>query len=114
MMLWVSEKQCPKYGVKHRTPIALTIIMLRLLHTWFPERTFIIVGDGGFASIELTQFIARNPWVQLVSRLRRDAQLFEQLITQPKRGRKRLKGKRMPSPQLLAKKNVRWIKTTVT
>jgi hypothetical protein len=114
MMLWVSEKLCPKYQVKHRTPIELTIMMLRLLHKWFPDKRFIIVGDGGFASIELTQFIARNPWVQLVSRLRKDAQLFDSATIQSKRGRKRLKGKRLPSPQALAnKKNAPWIKTTV-
>ncbi len=114
MMLWVSEKQCPKYRVKHRTPIELTIMMLRVLHKWFPDKKLIIVGDGGFASIELTQFIARNPWVRLVSRLRRDAQLFDIATIQPRRGRKRLKGKRLPSPQALAnKKNTPWIKTTV-
>lgn len=115
MMLWVSEKQCPKYRVKHRTPIELTVIMLRVLHKWFPDRKFIIVGDGGFSSIELTQFIARNPWVQLVSRLRKDAQLFDPAIVQLKRGRKRDKGKRLLSPEKLAnKKNAPWIKTTVT
>jgi hypothetical protein len=113
MMLWVSQKQCPKYQVKHRTPIELTIIMLCLLHKWFPKRTFVIVGDGGFASIELTQFIARNPWVRLVSRLRRDAQLFDIATIQPKRGRKRLKGKRLPSPQQVANKTTTWIKKTV-
>lgn len=88
--------------------------MLNLLHKWFPERTFIIVGDGGFASIELTQFIAQNPWVQLVSRLRRDAQLFDPVITQAKRGRKRDKGKRLLSPAKLAnKKDAPWLKAIV-
>ncbi len=115
MALWVSEKQCPKYGVKHRTPIELTVIMLVLLHKWFPDRTFTIVGDGGFASIELTKFVAQNPWVRLVSRLRRDAQLFDPAIIQPKRGRRRDKGKRLLSPEKLAnKKNAHWIKTTIT
>jgi len=114
MMLWVSEKQCPKYGVKHRTPIELTIIMLLLLHKWFPSRTFTVVGDGGFASLELTKFAAKNPWVQLVSRLRRDAQLFDPAIIQPKRGRRRDKGNRLLSPEQLAnKQNAPWIKTTV-
>ena len=114
MALWVSEKQCPKYHVKHRTPIELTITMLLLLHKWFPNRTFTVVGDGGFASIELTKFAAKNPWVQLVSRLRRDAQLFDPAITQPKRGRRRDKGKRLLSPEKLAnKKNAPWSKATV-
>ena len=114
MALWVSEKQCPKYHVKHRTPIELTITMLLLLHKWFPGRTFTVVGDGGFASIELTKFAAKNPWVQLVSRLRRDAQLFDPAIIQPKRGRKRGKGKRLFSPEKLAnKKNTPWSKATV-
>ncbi len=115
MALWVSEKHCPKYGVKHRTPIELTIIMLLLLHKWFPDRTFTIVGDGGFASIELTKFIAKNPWVQLVSRLRKDAQLFDPTIIQPKRGRRRDKGKRLLSPEKLAnRKNAPWMRATFT
>jgi hypothetical protein len=114
MMLWVSEKQCHKYGVKHRTPIELTIMMLRLLHKWFPQRAFVIVGDGGFASLDLTKCAAQNPKVQLVSRLRRDAQLFDPAVTQPKRGRRRAKGKRLLSPENLAnKKNASWMKTIV-
>ena len=115
MMLWVSEKQCPKYKVKHRTPVELTILMLKLLNRWFPEKKFILVGDGGFASLELTKFAAKNSWVQLVSRLRRDAQLFDPAIHQLKRGRKRDKGKRLLSPEKLAnQKNAPWIKATVT
>ena len=47
--------------------------------------------------------------------MRRDAQLFDTSITQPKRGRRRDKGKRLLSPQELAnKKDALWIKTTVT
>ena len=114
MALWVSEKHCSKYGVKHRTPVELTIIMLRSLHQWFPERKFIVAADGGFASIESTQFCAQTHWVQLVSRLRRDAQLFDPSIIQPKRGRRRDKGKRLLSPEKLAsQKNAPWVKTTV-
>ena len=114
MMLWVSEKECAKYGVKHRTPIELTILMLKLLHQWFPDKKFILVGDGGFASLELTQFLAKNPMGQLVSRLRCDAKLFAEAKVQPKRGRKRIKGKRLLSPQQLAKqKNVSWTETIV-
>jgi hypothetical protein len=46
--------------------------------------------------------------------LRRDAQLFDPAITQPKRGRRRDKGKRLLSPEKLAnQKNAPWIKTTV-
>ena len=114
MALWVSEKHCPIYGLKHRTPIELTIIMLRLLHKWFPERTFHIVGDGGFASLELTKFAAKNSWTQLISRLRKDAQLFDTAIIQPNRGRRRDKGNRLLSPEKLAdKKNAPWLKVTV-
>jgi len=114
MMLWVSEKQCPKFDVQQRTPLQLTMIMLHLLHQWFPDRKFIVVGDGGFASIELTKFIAQKPWGQLVSRLRCDAQLFEEVRGQPKRGRRRIKGKRLLSPQQWAvEKNIQWTKIIV-
>ena len=114
MALWVSEKYCSQYDLKHRTPIELTIIMLRLLHKWFPEKTFHLVGDGGFASLELTKFAAKNSWVQLISRLRKDAQLFDTDIIQPQRGRRRDKGQRLLSPEKLAnQKNAPWHKATV-
>lgn len=111
MMLWVSEKHASKFKVRHRTYIELTIIMLRLLHRWFPDKHFNIVGDGGFASIELTRFAQKRSWIELVSRLRIDAQLFDEPGQRPKgqRGRKRVKGHRLPSPQQMAEnKKLQW------
>jgi hypothetical protein len=119
-LLWVSEKNCKKYNLKHRTPIELTIIMLKKVSQWFPEKCFIITGDGGFASIVLTRFCKNHPRFELVSRLRKDAQLYA-LPMQKKtrtRGRPAQKGKRIRSPeQEVAHKNKnkhKWITATVT
>lgn len=115
MTLWISEKHVSKYQIRHRTYIELTVIMLRLLHRWFPDKQFNIVGDGGFASLELTQFAQTSPWLELVSRLRMDAQLFAEPDRKPKRGRPAIKGRRLPSPQQMAKqKFLRWQKARIS
>jgi hypothetical protein len=88
--------------------------MLRLLRNWFPDREFTIVADGGFAAIEFAKFISQAYWVDLVTRLRKDAQLFAEPINQHKRGRPRIKGVRLPSPQQLAKdETLQWQRATV-
>lgn len=100
-LLKVSEKRAKECNVKHRTPIELTIIMLRKVCRWFPDKTFIITGDGGFASLELTQFCESKPQLALVSRLRKDAQFYSlpPRKQRKKKGRPSLKGKRLSSPQ---------------
>jgi hypothetical protein len=100
-LLWLSEKNCHKEHIKHRTPVELTIVMLRLLHHWFPRKRFIITGDGAYASIVLARFCHTHQWVQAVSRLRMDARLYDYPPQQksPKGGRPARKGKRLLSPR---------------
>jgi hypothetical protein len=115
-MLWLSEKNCKQYRRKHRTPIELTLLMLRKLHHWFPYQRFILSGDGGYASLDLAAFCHEAPWLDLVSRLRKDAQLYELPPAKKvkSKGRPALKGKRLASPQAETKrKRTPWLQTTV-
>lgn len=86
---------------RHKTPIELGRQLTATLIRWFPERKFILLGDGGYASHELARFCHRHRrHVTLVSRFHPKANLYE---APPKRraghnGRPRIKGAPLPKP----------------
>jgi hypothetical protein len=72
--------------------------MLAKVRRWQPEREITLVGDGSYAAVVLVQRCQRlKKPVQLVSRLRLDARLFDFPGPQPasKRGPKPKKGARL-------------------
>jgi len=88
-------------GRRHKTAPDLARQLMAVLMHWFPERTFIFLGDGGYASHELARFSHRHRrHAKLVSRFRGDARLYD---PPPKRtgqkGRPRVKGRKLPTPQ---------------
>ncbi|MDY7009765.1 MAG: transposase [Planctomycetota bacterium] len=81
-------------GRQHKTPLDLARQLMAVLIHWFPERKFVFLGDGGYASHELARFCRRySRHATLVSRFRGDANLYAR---PPKRtrqmGRPRVKG----------------------
>lgn len=103
-------------GRRHKTPIQLCWgLMVRLIR-WFPQRKFVLVGDGGYASHELASRCQR--WAKrcvLISRFHGDAALYG-LAPKPKgRGRPRKKGPKQATPadqvqqtKKLRRLKVRW------
>ena len=88
-------------GRRHKTPIRLAMQLAATLMHWFPERKFILVGDGGYASHELARFCHRHRrHVTLVSRFHAQANLYDLPSPQrsPKGGRPRLKGRKRAAP----------------
>ncbi|HEX3133270.1 MAG TPA: transposase [Planctomycetota bacterium] len=88
---------------RHKTPIRLAMQLIATLIHWFPERTFVLLGDGGYASHELARFCWRHRrHVTLVSRFYPDANLYDPPphISRKgtKGGRPRLKGRKLPGP----------------
>ena len=81
-------------------PLLARQLMAVLIH-WFPQRKFIFLGDGGYASHELARFCHRHRrHATLVSRFYSDAQLFDPPPpARTGRGRPRVKGRRRPTPQ---------------
>ena len=71
--------------------------LLLLVKRWVGERQVIAVGDSSYAVIDLLK--ALQGQVSLISRLRLDAALYEPvpLVAKGQRGRKRLKGPRLPT-----------------
>jgi hypothetical protein len=80
--------------------------MLLLVRRWFPDRTFIIAADGGFASHELAGTCVKAKQLSLVSRFYPNAGLYEtppevKLNARGKKpnGRPRVKGKKLETPE---------------
>jgi hypothetical protein len=62
----------------HRTAPDLARKLMAVLMQWFPERSFVFVGDGGYASHELARFCHRHRrHATLVSRFHGDANLYD-------------------------------------
>lgn len=100
---------------RHKTPSELARQMFAALIHWFPERNFVLLGDGGYATVELAHFCSRHHR-HLVSRLRADAALYAPPPQRTKndKGRPRAKGRRIASPGEVAKrKNAAWKRATV-
>jgi hypothetical protein len=113
-LLAPSKKSNEKAGKPHRTSIDWTVFAIRIICRWL-QRPWVLIGDGGFACIRLGHACI-DRGVILVSRLRLDSALYEfAQDPQPRqRGRRREKGKRLPSLKSLLDDAVQqWIETTV-
>ena len=88
-------------GRRHKpAPLLARQLMAVLIH-WFPQRKFVFLGDGGYASHELARFCYRHRrHATLVSRFHKDANLYEAPPKAPAgRGRPRVKGPKLPTPE---------------
>ena len=87
---------------RHKTPIVLARQMIGTLMHWFPERKFILLGDGHYAGHALARFCWRHrKRLTLVSLLHPRAHLCQP--PPPRRkgqvGRRRVRGAKLPHPQ---------------
>lgn len=113
--LYRTEKVCKKIGCKHQKKTALAVEMIGLLQAAIPERDLVIVGDNGYANREvLTVLPSRTCFI---GRGIMDAAVYERPGDRPKatRGRKPVKGVRLPSPKQLAEDpHAKWKTITPT
>ena len=88
--IW-SERQ----GQRHRTVTEWARLLLLTLRRWLPGRPIVAVMDGEFAALELLH--ALRPSMAVITRLRRDARLFDPPShDEDKPGRPARKGARQP------------------
>ncbi|HXH08890.1 MAG TPA: transposase, partial [Alphaproteobacteria bacterium] len=109
-LLYRTPKSDEKEGRKHRTLEDLMTVGLRILRRWFPARKITFVGDGAYGSHRLAG-AARRLQITVVSRLRKDAALYAEAPRRRKgqRGRPRKKGRRLASPEAIARhRNASW------
>jgi hypothetical protein len=65
-----------KEGRRHKTPCELARGLVAVMLHWFPDRQFILLGDGGFASHDLACFAHRHrDRLSFVFRARKDMNL---------------------------------------
>lgn len=96
-VLCTSKKHDEQKGLKHKSSIERTIQLVYVISRLL-KRSWILLGDGGFACIKLGHACLDSK-TTLVSRLRLDAALFDE-VEEPqvkRRGRKRVKGKKQPT-----------------
>ena len=90
-------------GRRHKKLTDWARQMILQLRRWLPQRSLVLVGNGGYAVLDLLhccQSLAQP--VTLIARLRLDAALYEPAPPrQPGRnGRPPLKGRRLPAPEI--------------
>lgn len=112
-----SKKTNEANGKKHKTSIELIMQMIGVVRHWLPEQTIVLVTDGGLAAIKLGLHCAKLAnSVTYVSRLRLDAQLYDEPPEQPasKTGPKPKKGTRQPSLKIrLEDQNTVWTRLSM-
>ena len=103
-------------GRRHKKLTDWARQMVLQLRRWLPQRSLVLVGDGGYAVLDLLhccQSLAQP--VTLIARLRLDAALYEPAPPrQPGRnGRPPLKGRRLPALKaLLDLPTVSWVEVS--
>lgn len=97
-------------GEGHLSCAQLAREMIEELLRRFPERTFLLLGDGGYSNSELLDGLdGLGERLHYIGRMRADAALYDpQVPEQPssKRGRKPQKGPKLPSPRAVAQQAV--------
>lgn len=103
MRLYRSKKRCPASEYRKRTELADE--MLRLLITWLPEdRQLDLAGDGEYACKTLLRKLSKR--VVFTGPMSMDAALYDPPPARTgRKGRPRVKGRRLHSPARRAKKN---------
>lgn len=108
--LYRSREDNKKSGIRHKTPCELMRQLLAVLIHWFPEKTFVFAGDGGFGTHPLARFCYRHrSRVTLISRFYPTANLYEAppAVGRRRIGRPRVRGKKLPAPQAVVARSRR-------
>ena len=100
-----SKKHDEQKGIQHKSSIDKAIQLVNIISNWL-SRNWILLGDGGFACLKLGHACVKSG-ATLVSRLRLDAALFNEVTEDivKKRGRKRIKGSKQPTLKELINNN---------
>ena len=75
-----------RQGRRHRPVTEWARRLLLTLRRWLPKRTLVAVMDGEFAALDRLDALRRS--MVVITRLRRDARLFDPACGHDKRGRR--------------------------
>jgi hypothetical protein len=96
-----ARKAGARPAARHKTPSELMRQLVAVLIHWFPDRQFVLAGDGGYGTHALARFAQRHRrHLTLVSLFYADAALHDPppLVVGKKNGRPRKKGDKRPTP----------------
>jgi hypothetical protein len=106
--LYRTEKDNRQAGRRHKTPARLLRQLCCVLLRWFGQRRFVLSGDGNYGSHEMARFASRRRGrLSLVSKFYPDAQLYEPPPPYAGRGRPRVKGAKLPTPEQVVASSAR-------
>ncbi len=101
---------------RHKTPADLMQGLLALWMRWFPNRKSVFSGDGAYGTHKLARFARRHrKRLCVVSKFYTDAVLHDPPPPRRKgqKGRNKVRGKRLPSPETVVDSARRWQKLNV-
>ncbi|MGO8947813.1 MAG: transposase [Ktedonobacterales bacterium] len=110
-----SERNAQLHGRQHKPVTLWARQLIRLVHRWLPTRSLVVVGDRGYAALDLLDAV--RPVATVITRLRLDARL---VAPAPPRlphqtGRPRIVGHRLPTlDQVRAHPATVWTAVTLT
>jgi len=110
VVLYRSKEWNRRHRRRHKTPSELMRQLLAVLMHWFPQRTFVFAGDGGFGTHELARLAHRHRGrLTLVSRFYPDANLYAPppAVRSKRKGRPRKKGRKLAAPMEVVKRSRR-------
>ncbi len=111
-----SERYCQERGRQHKKLTDWARQLVLQARRWLPGRQLMVVGDSGFAALELLAALSRRG-VACITRLRLDAALYDPASPRlpGTNGRPRTKGKRLATlSAVLADPATPWECVTVT
>ena len=98
--LYRSPADNQQRGRPHQTPTQLLHVLLRLLLRWFPDRQFVFAGDQNYGGHEMAALAPRTGGrLHVVSKFYPNAALYEPPPPHAGRGRPRVRGAKLPTPQ---------------
>ncbi len=92
-----SERYAQLHGCRHKPVTLWARQLIRLVHRWLPDRSLVVVGDRGYAALDLLDAV--RPVATVITRLRLDARLVAPPPPRAPRqnGRPRIVGPRLPT-----------------
>jgi DDE superfamily endonuclease len=112
-----SERYHQERGQRHKTLTDWARQLITQVRRWLPDRIIVVVADSTYAVLELLAACGKLPTpVTMISRLRRDAALYDPAPPREegKRGAPRKKGDRQPTlAQRLAAPTTDWERVTL-
>jgi len=109
-----SERYAQQHGRRHKPVTLWARQLIRVVHRWLPDRALVVVGDRGYAALDLLD--ALRPAATVITRLRLDAHLVAPPPPRAPRqnGRPRIVGQRLPTlDQVRANPATAWTAATL-